>query len=618
MSGTDAAMTPQRAEAAMPQRAEAATLQHAGAWTAALQERGLIDAATAAQVAEALAASGGERLDEADDSLLVIMLCGPTAVGKSSLISALAGTDISRRGLGATTRAAVLYVHEQDDAARLYAYSHGLGGERQETEMVRHHADALLHKVLVDSPDIDSVMLEHRDLTARLVHAADVVLFVTSPEKYKVMRSARWVLGQRQQRGMAFVLNKWDREALGVQYDRRAELEADFRRVLAEQGFPDALVFKVSALNAPDDRENDLPALRAWLETGISQSTGAAIRQRRQRAAWGRLASVIEAAVPAPLSDHPFLPDLTRRLAAAGATAEQSVAVEAALVQPRSPDDSVWPSTPGLLGMWVRTRQRLGATATALRSGVSFLRLPDADATDAGPRRDRFGQDSAAALAAAMTELARDAALARLALGPVEAAWAAETTRLERQLAPLPLAVETEVATEAGGHTLRRALGTASLYAVEILVVAVLLIAAVRVGIDFVTGAYAPGSLFLTAMELIFILLLIGHITASLFFPPLQKRLRRRVAQRAKALVRGSSDRLHTELRAHVDAVDQLSREGRDLLRAIDRTMTALATAKSAAGVDRLFGQAETQRIPEAAVPAARPAEPARRRPRFD
>jgi hypothetical protein len=275
--------------------------------------------------------------------------------------------------------------------------------------------------------------------------------------------------------------------------------------------------------------------------------------------------------------------------------------------------------------MWTRTRQRLGATASALRAGVSFLRLPDAEATAiAGPRRDHFGKDSAVTLTATVTELARDAAVGRMALGPVEAVWTAETTRLDRQLALLPLAVETEVVTDAGRRTLRRTLGAASLYVVEILIVSVLLIAAVRVGIDFVTGAYAPGSLFLTAMELIFILLLIGHITAALFFPPLQKRLRRRVGQRAKTLIRICLDRLQIDLREHVDAVDRLSREGRDLLQAIERTMMALATAKSGAGVDRLFGQEEpaAQRIPEAAVPATSPdvktAEPARRRPRFD
>jgi hypothetical protein len=133
------------------------------------------------------------------------------------------------------------------------------------------------------------------------------------------------------------------------------------------------------------------------------------------------------------------------------------------------------------------------------------------------------------------------------------------------------------------------------------------------VGIDFVTGNYAPGSLFLTAMELVFIFLLIGHIVASMFFPPLQKRLRRRVAQQGKALVRASLDRCRADLRDHVDAVDQLSHEGRGLLRTIDRTVTSLANEKPQAGVDRLFGQPEP--VLEA-VPVG--AQPTRRRPQFD
>nr|WP_294560163.1 GTPase domain-containing protein [uncultured Rhodopila sp.] len=589
-------------------------LARIGEWTAALRERGQIEDAAAETLKQTLADSGGERLDEADDTLLVIMLCGPTAVGKSSLINVLAGADISRRGLGATTRAAVLYVHEQDDPARVYAYSHALGDE---AELVRHRCDALLHKVLIDSPDIDSVMLQHKELTARLVHTADLVLFVTSPEKYKVMRSARWVLGQREQRGMAFVLNKWDREALGVQYDRRAELEADFRRVLADQGFADALVFKVSALEQPGGAENDLPALRAWLETGISQSTGAALRQRRLRAAWGRLAAAIEAVLPEPLSNHPFLPELKTRLAAGGAVAEQGIEVDAAMLDPAGLDDNACPSTPGLLGMWTRTRQRFGATVSSLRSGVSFLRSPEPDA--GGARRDAFGRRSAAVLSEIAEDLIRDASLARLSLGPAGTAWTAETARLDRQLAGLPVAAEAEVLANAGRRTLRRMAGIACVYAVEILIVAVLLTAAVRVGIDFVTGSYSPGSLFLTAMELIFILLLIGHVVASLFFPPLRKRLRRLVSQRGKSVLRATVQNLLSGLNDHVDAIDRLAREGRDLLATIDRTVTTLVTdARGRAGVDRLFGQSAPERTGQPIGAATEGGQPARRRPRFD
>ncbi|HYZ24415.1 MAG TPA: GTPase domain-containing protein, partial [Rhodopila sp.] len=266
----------------------AAILSRSGLWLAGLREHGQISDEQAARFNEILAESFGERLDQQDDPLLVIMLCGPTAVGKSSLINALAGAEVSRPGLGAATGAAVLYVHAQDDPARLFAYSHALAGRGQpDTTIVRHEHDALLHKVLVDTPDIDSVRLRHRELTAQLVHAADLVLFVTSPEKYKVLRSARWVLEQRGQRGLAFVLNKWDRAALGLQSGQRAAIEADFRAALAQEGFPEALVFKVSSLPGETGLENELPALRAWLETGIGQSTAAVLRRRRLRAAWG-------------------------------------------------------------------------------------------------------------------------------------------------------------------------------------------------------------------------------------------------------------------------------------------------------------------------------------------
>ena len=104
--------------------------------------------------------------------------------------------------------------------------------------VIRHGRDELRHKVIVDTPDIDSVLRENRELTG-LVFAADVVLFVTSPEKYKVMQSADWVHQQRQQRALAFVLNKVGiHKEFGLQFDRRSSVRTDFRRVLAESGSP--------------------------------------------------------------------------------------------------------------------------------------------------------------------------------------------------------------------------------------------------------------------------------------------------------------------------------------------------------------------------------------------
>jgi hypothetical protein len=105
------------------------------------------------------------------------------------------------------------------------------------------------------------------------------------------------VAQQRQQRAVAFVLNKWDREAIGLQYDHRAVVEHDFRRVLAAGGFESPVLFKVSALYGaqsaptgpvlPGDAENQLPEFLAWLETGLDRSMSGTIQARRRRAAWG-------------------------------------------------------------------------------------------------------------------------------------------------------------------------------------------------------------------------------------------------------------------------------------------------------------------------------------------
>ncbi len=352
-------------------------LEQAGLWLQALRDRGLVAEAAEANLREMLIRSRAERLDTPGDPLLVAMLCGPTAVGKSSLINALAGAEISRPGLGAATTAAVLYVHERDDPARLFEYSEALGQlGRESASLVRHARDELLHKILIDTPDIDSVVQRHREITAALVYCADLVLFVTSPEKYKDMHSARWVEEHRRQRAIAFVLNKWDRSAFGPQYNQRHVAERDFRSLLIAEGFLDPLVFKVSALSAASagDRESELEALRSWLGEGLDRSAATAIQDRRRRAAWGQLSAAVSLAVPAPLSDHTLASEAGELLGDTRAQAYRVAKSEALALTPSDGlADSVRFVTPGLLGSWMRTKGVVGAMGSPVRALIGWL-----------------------------------------------------------------------------------------------------------------------------------------------------------------------------------------------------------------------------------------------------
>jgi energy-coupling factor transporter ATP-binding protein EcfA2 len=165
------------------------------------------------------------------DAPLLVLLLGPTGAGKSSLLNAIAGAEVSRAGvLRPTTREAVLYASESD-AERI------LSGDRLRLiapeRIVRAVApDSSTGVAVIDAPDIDSVERDNRELADILLEASDLCVFLTTATRYADL--IPWqVLRRAQERGMplVIVLNRIP----GDTRDREVVME-DVRRLLADAG----------------------------------------------------------------------------------------------------------------------------------------------------------------------------------------------------------------------------------------------------------------------------------------------------------------------------------------------------------------------------------------------
>ena len=132
------------------------------------------------------------------DAPLLAVAGGSTGAGKSTLVNSLVGREVSAPGvIRPTTRAPVL-VHHSSDAAWFtddrilpgLARSTGASKESRSLQLV---VDESIPPglAILDAPDIDSVVVQNRQLASQLLAAADLWLAISASFGTRACRATR-------------------------------------------------------------------------------------------------------------------------------------------------------------------------------------------------------------------------------------------------------------------------------------------------------------------------------------------------------------------------------------------------------------------------------------------
>lgn len=214
---------------------------------------------------------------EALDAPLLAVFGGSTGAGKSTLINSLLGEEVARASAIRPTTRRPLLLHHPDDARwftdqRIFPHlarvvSHGpadldAAGEAGEELEIRATQLVPRGMALLDSPDIDSVVVENRQLAAQFLAAADLWVFVTTAARYA--DAIPWaMLDEAAERNVVvgIVLNR-------VPAGTGAQVRPDLDRMLGERGLDHAPLFVLSEqeLEGGMIARADVAPIRGWLE----------------------------------------------------------------------------------------------------------------------------------------------------------------------------------------------------------------------------------------------------------------------------------------------------------------------------------------------------------------
>ncbi|MEV7972899.1 dynamin family protein [Cellulomonas sp. NPDC089187] len=238
----------------------------------------------------------------------VVVVAGSTGAGKSTLVNALVGAQVSPAGvLRPTTRRPVLVHHPLD--TDLLAGHPVTGAVQVEVSDQVPRGVALL-----DAPDLDSVEEANRRAAGRLLEAADLWLFVTTAARYGDALPWR-VLDGAVARGasVAMVLNR-------VPADSLPTVRADLMQRLREHqmaGSPLFVVADAGPLDGPLEPAAVAP-VRRWLTMVAGPDRARSVIARTLRGSLAALRPWVDELAEAVQAQAEAASELRTGLATAG------------------------------------------------------------------------------------------------------------------------------------------------------------------------------------------------------------------------------------------------------------------------------------------------------------
>ena len=151
-----------------------------------------------------------------------VLFMGGTGTGKSTLFNAFCGSNLSAAGVERPkTQGPILFAPRGAEVSKLLGADPGppepaspqaepvSSGSSGRLTVIEHERPHWRHLILVDTPDLDSVATANRDAAQDLYLLADVVVFVSSQEKYADEVPYGFLLRVLEERKpLYFILNK--------------------------------------------------------------------------------------------------------------------------------------------------------------------------------------------------------------------------------------------------------------------------------------------------------------------------------------------------------------------------------------------------------------------------